>query len=748
MRPGSSTPEPQQSDFEDRGQQPDEGEDSDGAFETPATPSRPSKRRATSLLEEAPTPTTTTSDRFISELSTSGRMQFRLSVSQERREQQQQQRRRGVHGQPGQLQRPAATLPAAALGTPTGRRLFVASTSQSTPQSGRGTAAAGTSAEPPARDALAYPTPSSSVSPSQRASKRVRLLSSAELTQLSATSFNNMLKRAIGVPPTLEPIHQFTGSATAPSGTASRWLAESERAAGANPPAPMRLLAAPAATPPGGDDNEATREDLGRPRSEPPSRTGARTSRASRDADDLRRIMTTPTKRDAFPFLQHTPTSRRSGAGPSSGAGSDAGRSLIGSEMDLLDSRSLLMSPSARRNTLMQRLQLFQSLQMQQETPHGHGARRSPQALGGLLTRHGRRLPDSPETVLDAPDVRDDYYINVLDWGMLGFLMVALNDKCYLWSQRGGVVSEIYQTPADDYITCCAFSPQGHRAMVATEAGDMLLFDVRRTTLGAIKSAASDQGIAALRWVDTSVFATGNRHGTVGLWDTRLQGFGSIASATGFHRDRVVGIAVHRDEMHFATGGNGHIVNIWDRRQMARPLLAIHEHTSAVRALQWCPWEDNLLATGGGLGDGKICFFNSNTGRLQATIETGQQVCQVLWSRYHRELVSLLSLETDQIVLWRYPTLEQIGSIPGHTGARPLFAALSPDGQTLATMAGDETIKASAHERVCDEPLSWRRLTRCLPEQLWKCFPTLPGQLPLKPRLSALETPTKIGTIR
>ena len=71
-------------------------------------------------------------------------------------------------------------------------------------------------------------------------------------------------------------------------------------------------------------------------------------------------------------------------------------------------------------------------------------------------------------------------------------------------------------------------------------------------------------------------------------------------------------------------------------------------------------------------------------------------VCQIVWSKHYRELISLHDLDKDQMVLWRYPSMEQVGMLPGHTGARPLYVALSPDGQTVATMAGDETIKVKS----------------------------------------------------
>jgi len=46
----------------------------------------------------------------------------------------------------------------------------------------------------------------------------------------------------------------------------------------------------------------------------------------------------------------------------------------------------------------------------------------------------------------------------------------------------------------------------------------------------------------------------------------------------------------------------------------------------------------------------------------------------------------------NQIVCWKYPTLEKVATLTGHT-SRVLFLAMSPDGETVVTGAGDETLR-------------------------------------------------------
>lgn len=46
----------------------------------------------------------------------------------------------------------------------------------------------------------------------------------------------------------------------------------------------------------------------------------------------------------------------------------------------------------------------------------------------------------------------------------------------------------------------------------------------------------------------------------------------------------------------------------------------------------------------------------------------------------------------NQIVCWKYPSLEKVTTLMGHT-SRVLFLAMSPDGETIVTGAGDETLR-------------------------------------------------------
>ena len=59
--------------------------------------------------------------------------------------------------------------------------------------------------------------------------------------------------------------------------------------------------------------------------------------------------------------------------------------------------------------------------------------------------------------------------------------------------------------------------------------------------------------------------------------------------------------------------------------------MIIEEHKAAVRAIKWCPWKSNYLASGGGSGDMRLLVHNTDKGEVVRDILTTSQVCAVLW---------------------------------------------------------------------------------------------------------------------
>jgi len=63
-----------------------------------------------------------------------------------------------------------------------------------------------------------------------------------------------------------------------------------------------------------------------------------------------------------------------------------------------------------------------------------------------------------------------------------------------------------------------------------------------------------------------------------------------------------------------------------------------------------------------------------------------------VFSKTNDELVSTHGYSLNQVIVWKYPTMEKVATLTGHT-FRVLYLAMSPDGSSIVTGAGDETLR-------------------------------------------------------
>jgi hypothetical protein len=54
-----------------------------------------------------------------------------------------------------------------------------------------------------------------------------------------------------------------------------------------------------------------------------------------------------------------------------------------------------------------------------------------------------RQISTKPERVLDAPDLRDDFYLHLLDWSKNNHMAVALHDTMFVWNAADGSIEEL-----------------------------------------------------------------------------------------------------------------------------------------------------------------------------------------------------------------------------------------------------------------------------------------------------------------
>ena len=78
--------------------------------------------------------------------------------------------------------------------------------------------------------------------------------------------------------------------------------------------------------------------------------------------------------------------------------------------------------------------------------------------------------------------------------------------------------------------------------------------------------------------------------------------------------------------------------------------------------------------------------------KLIDSIDTSSQVCNIAFSKNSKEFVSTHGFSDNLILVWDSEKMEVKNSLKGHK-ERVIYLSLGPDGEKIATGAGDETIR-------------------------------------------------------
>ena len=301
--------------------------------------------------------------------------------------------------------------------------------------------------------------------------------------------------------------------------------------------------------------------------------------------------------------------------------------------------------------------------------------------------RAPRKIARSPFKVLDAPALQDDFYLNLVDWSSSNVLAVGLGTCVYLWSACTSKVTKLCELAPNDSVASVAWTQRGTYLGVGTNSGEVQIWDVAkckktRAMLGHRSRAGT------LAW-NSHTLSSGSRDRAILNRDIRSPS--DYSSKLLGHKSEVCGLKWSYDDQQLASGGNDNQLFVWNSHSTS-PILRCSEHTAAVKAIAWSPHQHGLLASGGGTADRCIRFWNTVTNTPLQCVDTGSQVCNLVWSKNVNEIVSTHGYSQNQIVVWRYPSMSKLTTLTGHT-LRVLFLAISPDGQTIVTGAGDETLR-------------------------------------------------------
>jgi WD40 repeat protein len=314
-------------------------------------------------------------------------------------------------------------------------------------------------------------------------------------------------------------------------------------------------------------------------------------------------------------------------------------------------------------------------------------------------------FPSTPQKVLDAPDLVDDYYTNAIDF-LANRILCNLGDHNiysggvfenkepivnypYTYSDR---VTSVKWLSERTFTTGSYSVGTGHSYITGFD--NTMGTEKFRIDLGVrfrVTNISLNGGGTFLATTDTSDLL---------LVDTRMK---RIAAAfEGVHDGVVCNVVKHPKETpYLATGSDDNKLHVWDERNMCekKPFLTI-SHKAAVRAIAWHPTKTGVIVTGGGVADKQIKVTSVNDSKIVSTIDVGSQVTNLIWSNDGGFFVSTGGFTGNAIKMWA-PTrrslsrFKMIHEIPDAHGARVLFAVADQMNHSpyMVTASGDETIK-------------------------------------------------------
>ena len=313
-----------------------------------------------------------------------------------------------------------------------------------------------------------------------------------------------------------------------------------------------------------------------------------------------------------------------------------------------------------------------------------------------------RKISIKPYKELPAPNLMDDFYLNLLDWSSKNQIAVGCTSSVILWNNNKTQSetlftydsAELNNLPNNEsnskYVSSLIWSEDGDKLAVGNSYGLVELYDINKKQLiSSYKGHSCRVGVVS--W-NRNIISSGSKDYSIITRDIRCKDTEeSIIRKFYGHQQEVCGLKWSFDGSQLASGGNDNNLMVWSLHSN-KPLMCNNDHIAAVKAIAWSPHQHNILASGGGTADRTIRFWNTNTFEQIYKIDTGSQVCNLVFSKSSNELVSTHGYSLNQINVWKLPNMQKIATLTGHS-FRVLYLSLSPDGQSIVTGAGDKTLK-------------------------------------------------------
>ncbi|KAI0085501.1 WD40-repeat-containing domain protein [Irpex rosettiformis] len=274
----------------------------------------------------------------------------------------------------------------------------------------------------------------------------------------------------------------------------------------------------------------------------------------------------------------------------------------------------------------------------------------------------------------------------------------------------------------------CAGKDQPNTVAAGTSTGCIQIWDI-----SAKKNTAAWQatGASVMKW-NGHMVTVGLQKGTIKHYDSRTPKSKETIKRVTRHQAKITSLAWNTEGKLYASGDETGVVFVWDIRHPGVPVEQVGDmvqrrrkiqHTGAVTALAWCPWQTKILATGDSTpektGTIRVWTVGGSTSSMYQSphpdkIELDAPVTSLHFSSHCKEILSthgpgkttpapqtytedLQLIENDPIpspysnsvVVHSYPSLRHVVTLPG-ANSNIAGSLLSPNGQKIVLAVPEE----------------------------------------------------------
>ena len=323
-----------------------------------------------------------------------------------------------------------------------------------------------------------------------------------------------------------------------------------------------------------------------------------------------------------------------------------------------------------------------------------------------------------PYFTLNAPQIIDDFYSSILDWNHSSNLIaVGLKYNLFIYDPINKLFIKKVNNNNNNrsIITSVKFNPFGEFVSFGTNLGKLSIYDLNKNKYIYSSSSSSSlnmeqEHIGSMEWTkhwNNSCILFGSKlNNIINIYDLRINNNLNKKNKL-IIPTKCVNIKFSPDLNKFAIGGRDRCISIYDIRFLKNRIFKLKYHSSSIRAISWSLYNYNILLSGGGSLDKKLCIwnlnlnnnnnnYNNNTITINKPIKyirTKSQICEILWSSFNQyQILTTHGYDTNNINIWNIKKKIKINTSIS-TNKRLLYVAINKNKQNIVTASSDDTLR-------------------------------------------------------